>query len=412
MVDRRTVMAAAVFGVGVLVWASGIVAPVRGERRGRQEAQALPVPEKITIHSSVLGEDRTLLVWLPEGYEQSSRRYPVLYVLDGEYFFPVAVSAVQFLSELGYEAGQHPIPEMIVVGVVNVDRDRDYTPTHAPTQSRGRLSFPTSGGAGAFAEFLENEVLPLVDRRYRTHPHRVLSGWSLGGLFTVNTYLERSQLFARYLAISPSLWWDDSIVVKRTRRRLGDGGELSPRRLVITLGALEGGDMDGAVRRGFAPLLSGQPKAAVDFTFVEIPGENHSHVPYKAYFDGLSSLYADWVVPSDALQEGLPAAERFFAGLSRRWGYQVEVPLAVYRILSATLPDLAPALQAARLGVEHYPHSSLAFLSLGRLQQMAGDTTGAVASFRRALDLELQRPIPQSERLRAIRGRLRSVRAP
>lgn len=410
MTDRRIARMSVVLGIGVLLWTAALAAPAGGGPRGGQEVQPLPAPEKITIHSRVLGEDRTLLVWLPEGYEDSSQRYPVLYVLDGEYFFPVAVSAVRFLSELGYEGGQHPIPEMIVVGVVNVDRDRDYTPTHAPTQSRGRLSFPTSGGAGTFEEFLEEELLSLVDARYRTYPHRVLSGWSLGGLFTVYAYLERPHIFSRYLAISPSLWWDDSIVVKQTRRRLEHAGLLSPKRLVVTLGALEGGDMDGAVRRDFAPLVGSQPKSAVDFAFVEIPGENHNHVPYKAYFDGLGSLYSDWVVPRDVLQGGLLAVQRFFQDLSRRWGYEVEVPLSVYRVLSATLPDIAPALQAARLGVERYPHSSLAYLSLGRLQQMAGDTSGAVASLQAALQSEMQRPVPQSERLRAIRGRLATLR--
>jgi enterochelin esterase-like enzyme len=164
------------------------------------EQQWLPGPEKITLRSEVLGEERTILVRLPEGYEKTTRKYPV--------------------SELGYDKGQHPIPELIVIGVVNVDRDRDYTPTHAPEQSNGRLSFPTSGGAEAFREFLEREVFPLVESRYRTHPDRTLSGWSNGGLFTVHTFLENPSLFSRYLAISPSLWWDESVLVKDTRERL------------------------------------------------------------------------------------------------------------------------------------------------------------------------------------------------
>jgi predicted alpha/beta superfamily hydrolase len=409
MSDRRTAMTMLALGLAAELGVVPIRAVAQTNPPTRQTVQSLLGPEKITIHSTVLGEDRTALVGLPDTYESSDRPYPVLYVLDGEYFFQLAVSAVQFLSELGYEGGQHPIPEMIVVGVVNVDRERDYTPTHAPTQSRGRLSFPTSGGAGAFEEFLENELFPAIESRYRTQPHRILSGWSLGGLFTVRTYLESPRLFSRYLAISPSLWWDDSTVVKQTRRRLENGGALSPKRLVITLGALEGGDMDGAVRRNFVPLLAGQRRPSLDFTFVEIPGENHGHVPYKAYFDGLTALYADWLVPRNVLQGGLPAVQEFFDGLSSRWGYRVDIPLSVYRVLSTTLPDIAPALQAARLAVEQYPHSSVAYLSLGRLQQMAGDTAAAVESLQRALQLEMQRPVPQSEWLRAIRSRLQGL---
>jgi hypothetical protein len=373
--------------------------------------ERLPGPEKITFRSEVLGEERTILVRLPEGYERSTRQYPVLYVLDGEYFFQQAVSAVQFLSELGYDRSQHPIPELIVVGVVNVDRDRDYTPTHAPEQSQGRLAFPTSGGADEFQAFLEREVFPLVESRYRASADRTLSGWSLGGLFTVYTFLEAPSLFSRYLAISPSLWWDDSVVVKATRERLAGGDSLSSRPLLITLGALEGGDMDGSVRKLFAPLLSNRGSANLHFTFREIPAEGHGYVPYKAYYDGLSAAFADWMVPPEVLQQGLEAVESFFDELAERYGHPVDVPLSVYRLLSVTLPDIEQALQVARIAVREYPYSSAAHVALGRLQQMAGDRDAARESILKALELELERPVPQSENLRAIRARLRSIEA-
>lgn len=373
------------------------------------EQEWLRGPEKITFRSEVLGEERTILVRLPEGYEKTARRYPVLYVLDGEYFFQQAVAAVQFLSELGYDRSQRRIPELIVVGIVNVDRERDYTPTYAPEQSGGRLSFPTSGGAGAFQEFLEREVFPLVESRYRAHPDRALSGWSLGGLFTVHAFLESPSLFSRYLAISPSLWWDDSLLVKDTRERLRRGGSLSPKPLVITLGTLEGGDMDGSVRKLFAPLLMNRAPASLAFTFREIPDEGHGYVPYKAYYDGLSAAFADWVVPPEVLQEGLEAVEEFFENRADRYGHPVNVPLSVYRLLSLTLPDIEQALEAANVAVREYPHSSAAHVALGRLQQMAGEGDAARASLLKALELELERPIPQSENLRAIRARLRAL---
>lgn len=394
-----------------LFGALGLLAQRPGALQTKPEQEWLPGPEKITFRSEVLGEERTILVRLPEGYEETTRKYPVLYVLDGEYFFQQAVSAVQFLSELGYAVGQQPIPELIVVGVVNVDRDRDYTPTHAPEQSQGRLSFPTSGGAGAFREFLESEVFPLVESRYRAHPDRTLSGWSLGGLFTVHTYLEHTSLFSRFLAISPSMWWDDSVLVKDTRELLRRDDSLSPRLLVITLGTLEGGDMDGSVRKLFAPLLMTQGPPNLAFTFREIPDEGHSYVPYKAYYDGLLAAFAEWMVPTEVLREGLAAVEIFFENLSDQYGYPVDVPLSAYRLLSVTLPELEPALEAAHVAAREYPHSSAAHVALGRLQQMAGDRDAARESLRKALELELERQVPQSENLKAIRARLQVLEA-
>ncbi len=393
----------------VLVGVLGFTARGPATLREQQERDRLPGPEKITFPSEVLGEERTILVQLPEGYETATRKYPVLYVLDGEYFFQQATSAVQFLSELGYDRGQHPVPELIVVGIVNVDRERDYTPTHAPDQSQGRLSFPTSGGAEAFRKFLETEVFPLVESRYRAHPDRTLSGWSLGGLFTVYTFLHNPSLFSRYLAISPSMWWDDSVLVKDTRDRLERGDPLSSKPLVTTLGALEGGDMDGSVRKLFAPLLMNQGQANLDFRLVEIAGANHGYAPYKAYYDGLAAAFADWAVPSEVLQRGIPAVERFFSDLAVRYGRPVDVPLSVYRLLSVTLPDIEQALEAAHLAARHYPHSSVAWMALGRLQLMARDRGAARASLQRALELELERPIPQSENLRVIRARLEAL---
>jgi predicted alpha/beta superfamily hydrolase len=374
------------------------------------EQVQLAGPEKITFHSKVLGEERTILVRLPEHYEEEApRKYPVLYVLDGEYFFTQAVSAVQFNSELGYDRGQHPVPQMIVVGIVNVDRDRDYTPTRAPSQSGGRLSFPTSGGAASFLKFLETEVFPLVETRYRAYPDRILSGWSLGGLFTVHTYLYNPSLFSRYLAISPSMWWDDALFVKKTKERLDKGDSLSTRPLVITLGSLEGGDMDRAVRKSFAPLLMSLDRSKLSFTFTEIPNEGHGYVPYKAYYDGLVAAFADWRVPAEVLGEGLAGVEKFYGALSARNGCPVDVPLSVYLLLSTTLPDIGPALEAARRAVEEYPYSSLAYAALGRLQAMAGDKAAAVKSLNKALDIELARPVRQSENLKAIRGRLQGL---
>jgi len=298
---------------------------------------------------------------------------------------------------------------MIVVGVVNVDRDRDYTPTEAPEQAGGRLVFHASGGAPAFAEFLETELFPLIDSRYRTEPYRVISGWSLGGLFAVHTYLERPDLFSAYLAISPSMWWDDSVVVKRARQLLSHG-RVTDKPLVVTLGSLEAGDMGNSVRENLLPLVGALRSDDVSFKYVEIAGEQHENVPYKAYFDGLSALFEDWLAPNDALADGLEAVADFYADLSARYGYQVRIPLAVYCFLSNTLPDIEAAISAAREGAQNYPHSTRAHMCLARLQRMKGDLDGARGSYSTALALELERTAPYSERLKEIRWALSALR--
>ncbi|UCC43715.1 MAG: hypothetical protein JSU65_11390, partial [Candidatus Zixiibacteriota bacterium] len=109
-----------------------ILAVSRAESQEPQ-VSSISIGERLTFYSEVLGEERTMLIALPKGYHDVKEGYPVLYVLDGEFFFYQAHSAVQFLSECTY-IRTPPVPQMIVVGIVNVDRNRDYTPNHTPVQ--------------------------------------------------------------------------------------------------------------------------------------------------------------------------------------------------------------------------------------------------------------------------------------
>jgi predicted alpha/beta superfamily hydrolase len=189
---------------------------------------------KYTIHSEILDDDRSFIVNLPEGYESTELRYAVLYVLDAEYFYYQSHGALQFLSECGYNSNR-PVPQMILVAVLDADRNRDFTPTHAPVQ--GPLRFPTSGGAAAYLEHVEKELRPFIDTHLRTSGS-ILAGWSLGGLFTFYTFLEKPELFSAFIAISPSLWWNNQEPLDWTKQRIPDNAEFR-QRLVITQGSLE-----------------------------------------------------------------------------------------------------------------------------------------------------------------------------
>jgi len=364
----------------------------------RDPGQELVVGERIIVHSKILGEDRTILVALPEGYDETERRYPVLYVLDGEFFFHQARAAVQFLSECTY-IRTHLVPQMITVAVVNVDRNRDFTPTFAPVQ--GDLRYPTSGGSSPFLAFLQAELRPLIDSRFRTQPFNVLSGWSFGGLFAVQTYLDAPETFSAYLAISPSVWWDHDLIVERARATV-TSGRLGAPPLVVTLGALEGGDMDRSVRRGLIPLLEENRSAGAAFRALEIHGRGHEYSPYEAYFEGLLSLFDDWRLPQERVTNGLESVQGFYEELSTRVGYAVDVPEAAYQALIASAlsaGDRNRAMELARLMVDRYPQSSRAHRTLGVTFLQTGDTLAAAERFKRAIKVEEQGKEPDSEKI-------------
>ena len=365
--------------------------------------------QRLTFESETLGEQRRLYVRLPSGYDSSERSYPVLYILDGEFFFSHASAAVQFLSETRF-IRNHPMPEVVVVGVVNQDRNRDFTPTHAPVQ--GTLRFPTSGQADRFIEFLEDEVFPLVESRYRTQPYRIVAGWSLGGLFAVDTYLRHPDLFSAYLAISPSLWWDEDKELTQLESAL-QAGVLPAKPLVVTLGAEEGGDMDRTVRNGIKPLLSNTQDAKLKFEYIEVPGEGHTYVHYKAMLDGLRALYRSWIMPDSVSEAGMAAVAKFYEELSTRYGYAVQIPEGAYfrvRVALVEQGEAEAALQIAQRAVAEYPASSQARAGLGWTFLQVGDSVSARANFEQAVVFEEAMTEPDSELLLSYRRRVRDLR--
>jgi predicted alpha/beta superfamily hydrolase len=355
--------------------------------------------EKIKIYSKVLDEDRKIVIRLPADYDKSNQKYPVLYLMDGEFFFLQASSAVQFLSELGYIQNQ-PISQMIIIGIVNVDRNRDYTPTYAPKQ-KGGLEFPTSGKAEEFLKFLTSELFSYIESNYRTEPYRILAGWSLGGLFTVYTFLEHSDYFSAYLAISPSLWWDGDLFVTKTKTLI-EQNKIKEKRIAVTVGSLEGGDIGRSVRDGFIPLMTNKFGNKGFFKTIEIPNEGHNYGPYKALYEGLQLIYSDWQMPGDILPNGLKAIKVFYKKLSEKYGYTIDIPEAAYSNLVNYVYNQVSteaAVKTAKLYVQAYPESSFAYYRLGLFSFLFGNMEEAKESLQKALELENKTSNPNSERI-------------
>jgi hypothetical protein len=299
---------------------------------------------------------------------------------------------------------------MIIVGIVNVDRNRDYTPTYAPKQLN-TLRFPTSGKVKVFHKFLETELFPYIEKNYNTHPYRIITGWSLGGLFTVYTFFEKPELFSAYLAISPSLWWDKDMYLERADSYLSRG-QVSPKPLTVTLGELEGGNMGRSVRTGFVPLMKDKLGANKSYEFIEISEEGHSYVPYKALYEGLLSLYRDWMMPNKVLEEGFQAIESFYEKLSKKYGYKVDIPESAYSRLASKLDGEGKkneALEIAKRYVQEYPGSSYAHFYLGIRYQSRSDIKSAISCYQKAIEVEKATSDPDSERIIMYEIRLHDV---
>jgi enterochelin esterase-like enzyme len=163
------------------------------------------------FHSQTLKNQRDLVIYLPPGYEeQPDRRFPVLYLQDGQNLFDPSTSFVPGQDwRVGQTAdhmiGSRAVAPLIIVGIYNTgkNRIREYTPSRAPKLG--------GGSANRYAQFLIHELKPFIDFEYRTlgdREHTGLGGSSLGGLVSLYVGLKFSNIYGRLAALSPSVWWN------------------------------------------------------------------------------------------------------------------------------------------------------------------------------------------------------------
>jgi len=364
--------------------------------------------EQTTLKSSLLGENIKLIIYVPENYHSSKKEYPVLYLLDGDFFINQAAAAVQFLSSCPY-IRQNLIPEFIVIGIVSNDRNRDFTPTHMPVYED--FKFPTSGGGKIFHNFLKKELMPFIEKEYRTKPHRVLAGWSLGGLFTIHTYLNHPDDFSAYLAISPSLWWDNQIAVKQTESLIASH-KLPDKKLTVTLGSLERGDMQNSVEYSFLPLMTNASRKNIQFRYVEIQNEGHNTSPFLGLYEGLKSLYYNWTFTQDILNDSSDKADTYSLNLAKEYGYAGNDAAESYNFLmnlAVLQGKYDESLKIAEYLTKKNPKSSYALFNLGIMYYRIKDLESAITCFKKAIQTEEVNSNPKQNRMEMYKQVLHDV---
>lgn len=229
-----------------------------------------PAHDSFTIPSRVLQETRRINVFLPTAYaDDKDSRWPVLYMPDGglEEDFPHVAATVDAAIRAG------AMRAMLVVGIENTERRRDMTgPT---TVGSDRKIAPRVGGSAAFRAFIADELMPEVGRRYRTSGEDAIVGESLAGLFVLETLFDRPGLFDTYVALSPSLWWNDRALVKGAAARLRAWPEGVRSNLYFAHAADD--DVGGAGRALEAILQAGAP-AALAWTYEAWPRLDHASI--------------------------------------------------------------------------------------------------------------------------------------
>lgn len=339
-----------------------------------------------SLYSEILEESREFYVQMPDSYNpESEHLYPVMYVLDGESILEAATTVYHY-----YWGGY--MPEMIIIGISNLNkRNRDLT-TSDLSYTQGEKFNGDQGGAEQFTAFLEKELLPHIETNYPVSSYRTLIGHSYAGLFTINALLNHPALFANYLAIDPSLDWDEQRLLKQAREELpikdftgkslfvSLGGQLHMADSKITIDNVmsDSSDFTSFARSNieFSSLAEANSANGLNFQWKYYPDDLHGTVPLPSIMDGLIYLFK-WFqmehtdkfnnpdTPAEELMEIVRARE---LKLTDHFGYK-EAPydegllnMLGYMNLDMGFTEKSKAFFL--LGIEYYPLSANAYDSL------------------------------------------------
>lgn len=348
----------------------------------QEMGQPINIGYETSIESKVLGETRPLLIHLPNGYENSEKPYPVIYLLDGSGHFHHTTGTMRFLAR------SNRMPEMIIIGIPNTDdRTRDLTP---PLKG-DNAQFPTAGGADNMLKFIESELIPFVNQHYRTNAYKLLIGHSFGGLFAVHAMVNHPGLFDAHLAISPSMWWDNQTLVEQAEQFLDENPEHETR-LYMTMGN-EGGTMLGGAWKLAAAL---EEKAKSDKFFWEfhvMNSEDHGSVVHRSTYNGLEALFKDWRL-EDVFelyqQGGIKAIQAHYENVKEVYDIEGKPSENMmnslgYRLLGSGQVDAA--IEVFTQNVQDYPKSFNVYDSLGEGYKVKGEKEKAIKNYKRSMEL-------------------------
>ena len=338
------------------------------------------------LQSKILNEDRMLLVNLPNGYNETTNSYPVLYILYGgqpEGYFAEAVHIVCRLNEATR------IPDMIIVGVKNTDRYRDCLPIN-------RNGEP--GGADNFLKFFIEELIPFVDKSYRTKDFRILLGPQAGAAFGVYALMENPELFRVNIVTNP--FWiraNREYMLTKANDFFGKEGSLDN---FLFMTNNTSGDNEATMEylRKFTAIVEEGKKR--DFTLILNPLEKREVgiISSPGLKKGLETFFEEHKFPKEIQIDGLGDLKQYYQNLSQNYGYEVDIPEFTLVRQGDKLEE-RDKLEEAKIifeyVVEKYPHDLNSYARLADLHRRWGNYNLSIKYYEQCLE---RRKMPFIER--------------
>lgn len=369
----------------------------------QNEQKQLVIGTVDSMYSEAMDEQRGFWVHLPEKLD-STKRYPVIYLLDATAHFHTATGLLKLLTEWN-------MPESILVGIdTSNDRIGDLTPSNVPFH-RGHNS-ETSGRAPALVKFIHKELQPYINSTYPTENISTIIGHSTGGLFVIYSYVNHPEVFDNYLAIDPSLWWDKEIVVNQGSELINPDHNHSNKRLYMAIAGSD--EKDTVAVRNDTSVATEQIRANLNFHDILLSygnhldyrwdyydDESHGSVVVPAMYNGLRSLFSWFPFPEMwrfntpdqyTAKELTQPFYAHFSELSRRLkrkvkpDWQLVNDVGFYMLSGFDFPE--KALAYLEMNLDFYPDYSKSYEALGDFYVMQDDKNKAINYYKKAIELD------------------------
>ncbi|MFT6873024.1 MAG: putative alpha/beta superfamily hydrolase [Roseivirga sp.] len=354
-----------------------------------------------SLYSETLGEGRSIWVYVPRSAEDPGKKFPVLYLLDGDVHF---YSVTGMLQQLSVANGNTISPEMIVVAIPNTNRIRDLTPSTVGYS-------PSSGGAENFTTFIEKELIPFIDKKYPTTPYRTILGHSWGGLFVVNTLIHHAELFDNYIAIDPTIRWNNLSFFKEVNLLL-ENKEFDCKSLYLAMAnrlpkglnlttvladTLKSSEHMRTILQ-FSNTCSVASGLNFESTFYE--NDNHNGVPFIASYDAIRFLFQWYNFNEEILfdeasnmntQELVDMLTKHYKNISDHFGYAYLPPERIinrFGEIEMNEKEYDKAFALYSLNINNYPRSFMVYDAMGDYYRAQNERNKTIEYYKRSLEIK------------------------
>lgn len=344
----------------------------------------LTLGDEFKMQSKVLNEERTLLIHTPSDYETSNKKYPVIYVLDGNSHFSHTINASNVLREF------ERMPESIIVGI----------PNNLGTRGRDLASQKDN-----FKKYIKEEVIPFVNKTYRTNKIKTLFGHSLGGVFTLNFLATEPEIFDNYIAASPVVQIFNSELQSRFVTFFKEHPTINKSvYFTLTEATAEGSVVYNALNK-FVDLFKKEAPKTLHWKYDFIENHVHMTTPYVTMYNGLNRVFHDYQAPTfQSYQEyvdkgGMKGLENYFVKRAQKYDLSPVITHETMRMLANVLygeKQEKLALEILITNTKNHPNSIGAHNSLARLYRRLQQIDNAKATYQKIIKLSEQQKSPNT----------------